>query len=587
MRLPSFNVADQRNVKNAACDAVPPLMIIAGPNGAGKSTILNHLRSSGGQQNILYIGPNRASRRSNVTGRQLLQFSLRIDELMSQMGGLPGLEGLNIGNTTRDAWDYDPAATYVKHAICQVAIDRQAAITELYDRQGELPKGTVPNVWAPLAELTTHLLPHLEFEKVDNAQPSNIRCLWRTHWNASVDLDELSSGEKAVIQLFYPLVEHRIREIMATLRGEAPVGQRPEVAILVDEPELHLHPSLQARVMDYFRELSAEGRTQFIVATQSPTMVDNATASELFVLRPRELVDEGENQLRRVAESDSDLLYIREVFGGTSNLTALQPIVVVEGSTEESKRGRYVDRKVFRRLSSRFDRTVVIPAGGKGEVLKLSRALSKAVEPFGKALRVVGLVDYDLRGAADESSVALPVSMIENFLLDPECIFGALQSVAEKLAFKNVTDVEIALDEILNERLEAEIERRALSLLGISVFRPKNPVKAADTQASAAARAIESQYSAEAVESALGKATKEVEAIVINARRREEFHGKAVLDSFYAKYVHSTGMSREIFVHELARLASFRKSVNAFFDGFFENILGAAAKQIVSDQVSA
>jgi predicted ATPase len=72
MRLPSFEIVNQRSIKLAQCVKVPPLMVVAGPNGSGKSTLLNAIRSQAGYTNIMYVGPHRAMRRQQVQSRHLL-----------------------------------------------------------------------------------------------------------------------------------------------------------------------------------------------------------------------------------------------------------------------------------------------------------------------------------------------------------------------------------------------------------------------------------------------------------------------------------------------------------------------------------
>ena len=71
MRIPSFEVRNQRNIRLAECQDVPQVMIITGPNGCGKSTLLQALRTVTGGTRPMYIGPHRASRRQRVRFRYL------------------------------------------------------------------------------------------------------------------------------------------------------------------------------------------------------------------------------------------------------------------------------------------------------------------------------------------------------------------------------------------------------------------------------------------------------------------------------------------------------------------------------------
>src|SRR3989304_1424337 len=130
MRIPEFSVRNQRAVRLAACDVVPPVMVITGPNGCGKSTLLNALRGiSTGDGRTLYVGPHRNSRRQQVRMRYLGQNRIEMSSLLSA-NNLPGFEGISLPSHERDAWNFDEAQSFLKYSLCQIEIDRQTAITE-------------------------------------------------------------------------------------------------------------------------------------------------------------------------------------------------------------------------------------------------------------------------------------------------------------------------------------------------------------------------------------------------------------------------------------------------------------------------
>src|SRR4051812_23130700 len=106
MRIPSFEVRNQRSIKYAKCDAVPALMVIAGPNGTGKSTLLNTIRSSAGYTNVMYVGPHRSMRRQNVQSRHLLAPTISFESVLSSQQ-IPGFDGIRIFDGARDPWSAD------------------------------------------------------------------------------------------------------------------------------------------------------------------------------------------------------------------------------------------------------------------------------------------------------------------------------------------------------------------------------------------------------------------------------------------------------------------------------------------------
>ena len=129
----------------------------------------------------MYIGPHRASRRQHVRYR-FLGTQIRMRTVLSG-DTLPGHEGIHGVNSTRDPWDFDDAASYLKYGLCQIELDRREAIADIYDRSNAIPKDSLPDVWAPLRELASNLLPHLTFEKIDTSNRDQVQCLWSVKGN--------------------------------------------------------------------------------------------------------------------------------------------------------------------------------------------------------------------------------------------------------------------------------------------------------------------------------------------------------------------------------------------------------------------
>lgn len=548
-------------------------MVVAGPNGCGKSTLLNAIRSNASYKNVVYVGPHRAMRKQVVQQRHLMAAPLSFENILSSQNVTP-IEGIRIFDGIRDPWGYDESANFLKHTLCQLEVDRHQAITARVDRDGEIQKDSLVDPWKPLRELTHSLLPHMIFERIDASDRDKVQVLFRVHrLDQLVDLDELSSGEKSIIQMFYPLVEREIKSLVRQIEvGPEGVTERPDFCVLIDEPELHLHPNLQVKVLDYLRVLSADQRSQVIVATHSPTIVEGATFDELFLLRPIELVQDEENQLVRVANDDDKLTGLRSLFGSTHNLTSLQPVIVVEGAADEASGHTVSDRRLYRALHPGFDRVTVISGGGKRECISLVKSLRPALAQFSRHLQVVGLVDKDTGGESDLAVTPLPVSMIENFLLDPDVLFEAIESVLDRTGLRTVEDVSSALNEVLTDSEVWEVERRVAASLGPSRFFPPSKVASIGEAAGKFVTEVQTRYSDGSVESARLAASAAVDGIRTRQRRREEFHGKNVLTDFFKNHLHAAGLSRAVFTFYAAKRARRRRAVVEFFDRFFSQL---------------
>ena len=581
MRIPNFSIVNNRSLRYAACGQLPKVMILTGPNGCGKSTLLDALRQAEGPGGpILYVGPHRISGRQNVRMRFLSGKKLLMRELQSNPS-LPSYEGINIRSQSRSAWDFDETSSYLKYALCQIELDRQAAITARFDNYRMIEKDTMPDIWLPLKEMTENLLPHLYFDKIDVSDRDRIQCLWNLHEkNIKVDIDDLSSGEKAIIHLFFPLIENRIQSLIELSKGaigSTSVRQSTEqVCVLMDEPELHLHPNLQGKVLDYLRNLAVSEDVQFVLATHSPTIVDLASSHELFLLRPSEMAGANENQLIQIASDDEKLELMREAFGSTSNITAMRNFLVVEGQKTDSASRRATDEKIYGFLSDKFAHLTILPGGNKDQCKTLAQSLSEILsKELSSGVQAYALVDRDLEeeDANEPGVIYLPVSMIENFLVDPEVIWDAIVTVRHKFTLTDKEKVKNALDDILNGMKEHEINRRVKASVGRYTFRLHDPVSTATEQASEHTNQVLNSTSEPAITKLKTEANLQIETLIEKKSRREFFDGKKVLNEFYRKYLHSSGMSKEIFIYQCAQVASNRNSVKQFVTVLMDSLV--------------
>ena len=495
---------------------------------------------------------------------------------------LPNYEGINVHSRSRSPWDFDEIGSYLKYALCQIELDWQAALTDRFRKDGKIEEGVMPDVWKPLKEMTENLLPHLHFDKIDVSDRDHIKCLWNVHTkDIQVDIDDLSSGEKAIIHLFFPLIEKRIQALMARSEGSNE-GAHPDqlaeqVCVLMDEPELHIHPNLQGKILDYLRNLAVRESVQFVLATQSSTIAEQASSDELFLLRPAERIGTDENQLMRIASSDEKLEMLREVFGSTSNMTAMRPILVVEGRKADNDSRGPADEKILSFLSDRFAQLIVLPGGGKEQCKVLAQSLSEILSnELSSNLRAYALVDRDLEPEESDDLLVnyLPVSMIENLLVDPEVIWSAIRTVRHKTALTDQSKVEAALDSILDDLSDHEIDRRIKSGVGFHAFRLHDPVNTAKEQVAKHIKKVEELASASAIDKLRNEAQEQVANLGRECKRRESYDGKEILNMLYRKHLNHTSMSKEIFVYECAEAAAKRQSVQRFVEDLLNKITG-------------
>ena len=77
----------------------------------------------------------------------------------------------------------------------------------------------------------------------------------------NVLISELSGGEKEIFHLIFTIFGNELKNGV----------------IIIDEPEIHLHPKLQVKILDLIKSIGNKLDIQFIIATHSPVFVDEHT----------------------------------------------------------------------------------------------------------------------------------------------------------------------------------------------------------------------------------------------------------------------------------------------------------------------
>jgi putative ATP-dependent endonuclease of OLD family len=106
--------------------------------------------------------------------------------------------------------------------------------------------------------------------------------------------------------------------------------------LLVEEPEAHLHPQLQERVMDLLKDHSdpsqADKRVQVILTTHSPSLVSTARIEDMTLVHKAQVspLAVGKTKLKR-----TDYSFLRRFIDATkANLFFARGVMMVEGPAE-------------------------------------------------------------------------------------------------------------------------------------------------------------------------------------------------------------------------------------------------------------
>ena len=307
-------------------------------------------------------------------------------------------------------------------------------------------------------------------------------------------------------------------------------------------------------------------------------MVEQADSDELFLLRPSEtMTGVTDNQLAKIASSDEKLAMIRDVFGSVSNVTALRTILVVEGVSATRNSRTAADERILSHLSALFSQVTVLAGGGKVQCKQLARSLAQTFSSeLSSQIGAYALVDRDLdvvEANEDDPHVKyLPVSMIENLLVDPEVIWKAIHLTLHKTEFQRLDEVEKSLDLILDDLEEHEVDRRIKDKVGYFKFRAKDPLSDLQQQVVDHVGKLKDRTAEAAIAELRKQGEDEIQELKCKKLRRENYSGKEVLKRFYDAHLNNGMMSREMFVYECARAAADRKLVKDFVEDLFRQI---------------
>lgn len=565
MPIQSFNITDVKIIHKASCDNAPKLMIIAGPNGVGKSTLLYELRRFSGDRvkgsgKILYIAPHRAWRKRNIRTTWLWTQEKIYADILT-MDSIPGFEGIGIQDPQRRPDSTDEAQGFIKYILAQIETKRQNSIVSEIDKNNlKYPEGYAPDIYKPLNDLLEILLPHLNFICVDQKNRDNVRCLLGVEGvKEPIDIDDLSSGEKEIIALFMPLLERQIDSSLRRMeRGKDPeLDTLPDTVMILDEPDLHIHPELQKRMVKYLRKRASEGNIQFIIATHSPVIINEATSDELFVLVSKDIARDN-NQLRRILSSQEKLDLFKYVCGDIAILTLGRPIVFIEGKAPEEIKNAPSDQRILELLWDRAKDFTFIPIGGREEVEKATVILNQIITEKLVGFPVYAIIDADLN-INNESSLPImkwEFCTIENALLDLVSICEVLEPYKEKAGISTREEVEKELLAICEEIAQDEINRRLQKIFPSFHlhFKGKN-IEEVVTERDKGIELLKEHFkNQEEIQRQIQDVCREVEEMISNKTALFKFNGKAILGKFYQQRVSGKdiGMSFDVFCYSIA-----------------------------------
>ena len=314
-------------------------------------------------------------------------------------------------------------------------------------------------------EIFTSILPNKILLDINPASPGEFR--YSDESGQPLPFSSLSSGEQEVIKVLFDVARKDIRHSV----------------IIVDEPELHLHPTLTFKLIEALKSIG-DHTNQFIFLTHSPDLISTyySTGDVYFIDQKHS----GGNQAHRLSDLDHEHKEVALLVGQNLGMFAIgKKLVFVEGVKSS------IDRLSYQKIALTIDPEVrVLPAGSVLNIMTLhniEEQIRKAI--FGIDLYMI----RDRDGMSDEQVSVLEKNgrikclkrrHIENYFLDDEVLFMVAQRLYLIDANPSLTREYIAesTKKIAEDSLGFNVYKNAKDYLSFNHFLRSPTVKSLETK---------------------------------------------------------------------------------------------------------
>jgi len=238
-----------------------PVIVLAGINGTGKTTLLRYL-----SEFAEYIY-------NNDDDKSFVDYE-RYDNKQKLI--------ININHDTsykftdKNVKSLSPSVRYFKKNILYIPIDQsiedlKTIIVEYLEKEIWVNEKLASNAYSQLRKYINSIFQELDlFIEFDSilANSKNKEIFFRNKNGDKFSIDEVSTGENT---LFAKVLYLYLNEIKNKV-------------ILIDEPELSLHPSWQNKILKVYENFAKTNNCQIIIATHSPHIIGSAKNEYLRVL---------------------------------------------------------------------------------------------------------------------------------------------------------------------------------------------------------------------------------------------------------------------------------------------------------------
>lgn len=140
--------------------------------------------------------------------------------------------------------------------------------------------------------------------------------VYKCKTDKKVDFEQLSSGQKSIFTLIFLVVTSELENGF----------------LMIDEPEIHLHPKLQRKYFQLLKDFSNDYNLQSILITHSPVFIDEKTIKTTY----RFFIEDGITSVIRgegITASEEELIKFLS-YTNSSKVFFTNKVILVEGDTD-------------------------------------------------------------------------------------------------------------------------------------------------------------------------------------------------------------------------------------------------------------
>jgi putative ATP-dependent endonuclease of OLD family len=260
-----------------------------------------------------------------------------------------------------------------------------------------------------------------------------------------------SSGEKELLTYLFAIFALNVRDAL----------------IIVDEPELHLHPRWQSHLLDLFVDLSTRTGNQFLLATHSPMFVSPSSVASVSRVYSQ---DQESNVVRLRPEGLPKNKNLLQIVNSQNNekMFFADKVILVEGVSD-----RLFFEAVFAQLSVGAKESSVceiVSVGGKNFFSDYAALLKAASVPH----MIVADLDYvDQCGGAEIKKLFAPdLKKIKKDLSDGSSKDGAslMESIEKAVDSGETAELEVIWNYVKARRRRLRIDLSDAEKLQLDEF---------------------------------------------------------------------------------------------------------------------